>query len=154
MNRFERVSSRREILGQLLWFLAWAFVTGCGIFLTPSSHGHGTHQQLGLPPCPSVLLWQRPCPGCGLTTAFTSLLHGDISGSLRAHPLSFALYGLFTLSALVAFGAFLRGYRWDTNNPSSNRLLIWIFVVFFIFGLWRFFTVRMVPMPEPLVWSR
>ena len=28
-----------------------------------------------------------PCPGCGSTRAFIALLHGDIIGSLRYHPL-------------------------------------------------------------------
>lgn len=154
MNRFEPVSSRREIFGQLLWFLAWVFITAVGLFLAPSAQGHGTHQQLGLPPCPSVILWHRPCPGCGLTTAFSALLHGDISGSLAAHPLGLVLYALFTVSALVAIGAYLRRYRWETNNPISNRFLMSIFVVVIAVGLFRFCTVRMVPMPEPLVWSR
>lgn len=46
------------------------------VFLTPNPAGHGTHTQLGLPPCGWVLAFGKPCPTCGMTTAFTHMAHG------------------------------------------------------------------------------
>ena len=37
--------------------------------------------------CFTRTLTGLPCPGCGLTTAAKSLLHGEISASLKYHPL-------------------------------------------------------------------
>jgi hypothetical protein len=44
-----------------------------------------THEQLGLPPCRFYELFDRPCPSCGLTTSFSLLMHGDLTGSLNAN---------------------------------------------------------------------
>jgi len=38
------------------------------------ARGHGTHQQLGLPPCTFYVIFQRPCPACGMTTSWAWLL--------------------------------------------------------------------------------
>ena len=75
MVRFRDGVPRNKLSGQLVWFLAWVGITGFGLFLTASRELHGTHQQLGLPPCPSVAFFDRPCFGCGMTTSITSLLH-------------------------------------------------------------------------------
>jgi hypothetical protein len=53
--------------------------------LTPDERGHGTHQQLGLPPCTFFLLFGRPCPSCGMTTAWVRLVHGHVAEALRAN---------------------------------------------------------------------
>ena len=37
--------------------------------------------------CPLDLVFGVPCPLCGTTRAFLSLLHGDISGAFYYHPL-------------------------------------------------------------------
>ena len=44
-----------------------------------------THTQLGLPPCNMVVLTGKPCPSCGMTTAFSLLMHGDVANSFRAN---------------------------------------------------------------------
>ena len=122
---------------QLFWFLTWVFVTGFGAYLTPSVAGHGTHQELGLPPCPSVLLFDRPCPGCGLTTSWTALIHGQIGASFRAHALGPVLYLLFTVTALVGGYGWLKRWRFHTEIPLINRSLLAFTVVFFAYGLGR-----------------
>ncbi|MFN9367951.1 MAG: DUF2752 domain-containing protein [Planctomycetia bacterium] len=38
---------------------------------------HGTHRQLGLPACTLRSLTGVGCPSCGMTTAFSLLVHGD-----------------------------------------------------------------------------
>jgi hypothetical protein len=44
-----------------------------------------THVQLGLPPCSFRILTGVPCPACGLTTSFSLLVHGNVTGSFRAN---------------------------------------------------------------------
>ncbi|MEC9374691.1 MAG: hypothetical protein VYC34_12640, partial [Planctomycetota bacterium] len=46
--------------------------------LTPSPDGHGTHTRLGLTPCPWVLTLNKPCPTCGMTTAFAHAADGQL----------------------------------------------------------------------------
>jgi len=142
MVRFEPVSSRRAISGHLLYFLAWIAITVCAALLTPAPSGHGTHQQLGLPPCPSVLFYGRPCPGCGLTTAFCATVHGQFATAFHAHPLGTALYCLFTVSAFLNLYGFIKLKRFDTNSSRFTWFLVALTIVFFSFGAWRFFTQR------------
>ena len=44
-----------------------------------------SHTQLGMSPCNFVVLFNRPCPTCGMTTSFALLMHGDILASMRAN---------------------------------------------------------------------
>jgi hypothetical protein len=54
--------------------------------LSPDPTGLGTHQQLGLPPCSSRLLWDMRCPACGMTTSWAHLVRGEVLESVRANP--------------------------------------------------------------------
>ena len=137
MALFEPAPSRRRIAGQLLYFLSWLTITGFGAFLHPSTTGHGTHEQLGLPPCPSVLLFSRPCPGCGLTTSWTAFIHGDLAAAFHAHPLGPLLYMFFTVTALMALRGFVIQQRLCLDTPRFNRALVAGAVIFFCFGLVR-----------------
>ncbi len=47
--------------------------------LEPEPQGFGTHQQLGLPACPSWVLWDARCPMCGMTTAWAWTTRGEWS---------------------------------------------------------------------------
>jgi hypothetical protein len=142
MLRFYPAESRSKLWGQALWFLAWLFVTTVAISLTPSQSGHATHTQLGLAPCPSATILHRPCPGCGLTTAFTATVHGDFGLALKAHPLGSALYLLFTASALACGYGWVRKLRFNTDGKEFNRLLGWIVCVFLVVSMIRFAVVN------------
>jgi hypothetical protein len=54
--------------------------------LSPDAAGHGTHEQLGLPPCGWLLATGYPCPTCGMTTAFAAAAEGDLLTSLVTQP--------------------------------------------------------------------
>ena len=84
MALYDGTDNRTKLSGQLSFFFVWLAITLIAIVLRPDPSGHGTHTQLGLPPCPSVLLFNRPCPGCGLTTSFTAVLHGDFVAAFHA----------------------------------------------------------------------
>lgn len=86
--------------------------------LRPDPLGHGTHQQLGLPPCTFVVLFGRRCPSCGMTTSWSHLVRGEVAGAAKANA-GGALLGLVALAAepwLVASAA--RG-RWLGMRPNA-----------------------------------
>ena len=135
---FDEQVPRKHLLGQAAVFAIWIGTTAIGAFLHPSAAGHGTHEQLGLPACPSVLLFDRPCPGCGLTTSWTATIHGNIPFALHAHPLGPLLYLLFTCLALLGGYGYITGRRLRTYSEPFNRASAIIAAVFICFGLIRF----------------
>ena len=122
--------------------MTWLGTTVVGLLLRPSSSGHGTHTQLGLPSCPSVTLFGRPCPGCGLTTSWTNLLHGRWVESFQSNALGPALYLAFTFMAVVAAAMYLRGRYWDTNTKVFNIASSTLLASFLIYGAVRFASLR------------
>ena len=96
---------RRRAVG-LLGLLAIAAM------LKPSPLGHGTHQQLGLPPCTFWVLFGRPCPTCGMTTAWAHLVRGQWVDACRAN-LGGALLGLLAMVAAP----------WLLGSADSRRLV-------------------------------
>ena len=153
MVSFDSGYTKKQLFGQLLWGLAWIFVTACGIYLRPDPAGHGTHMQLGLPACPSTMFFDRPCPGCGLTTSFTATIHGNFAAAFQAHALGTFLYLAFTVSALACLWAYFRNTRFNTDSRRFSWALGGLLVVFFSFGALRFFmaTNYNAKLPQPFV---
>jgi hypothetical protein len=137
LNEFFSPTSRQIAAAQVVWFGLWVIVTTIGLWLRPDTHGHGTHQQLGLSPCPSVLFFSRPCPGCGLTTSWTAFLHGDFARSFTAHAIGPYMYVAFTVIAWASLIAFLKNYRIRGESVVLNRIIIASAVVFFSYGFVR-----------------
>jgi Protein of unknown function (DUF2752) len=54
-------------------------------WLTPNPRGLGTHQQLGLPPCTIVEWYGVRCPSCGMTTAWSHILRGQVVAAFRCN---------------------------------------------------------------------
>lgn len=77
--------------GGLLLMAAW---------FEPAADGHGTHTQLGLPPCGWVVGMGIPCPSCGMTTSFAHAADGNLLGALRVQPAG-ALLALGTAMVFV-----------------------------------------------------
>ncbi len=137
MKLLEPGHPKKYISNQLLWFVCWLAVTGVGAWLTPSVDGHGTHQKLGLPPCPSVLLFNRPCPGCGMTTSWSAFIHGNFGLSFHAHPLGPFTYLLFTAVAWLGLYGFAKNTRVKTELRSFSWTLSAAAAVFVAFGFIR-----------------
>ena len=57
----------------------------------------------GIPVCLFHSLTGLPCPGCGLTRAFSSLLHGQAAAAFAYHPFVFLLLPLFAIMAAHNF---------------------------------------------------
>lgn len=139
MVRLEPAPGRLTMTLQLLWFVAWLAVTTIALVLAPSPLGHGTHTQLGLAQCPSVTLFGRLCPGCGLTTSFSAFAHGNLALAFSAHPFGPLLYLGFTALTISSLVASIRGKKLQTNTRPFNLILVAFFVAFFAHGCWRFF---------------
>lgn len=128
---------RKELRSQMTWFASWLAVTTIGAVLTPDKSGHGTHQQLGLPPCPSVLVFDRPCPGCGLTTSWTAFIHGNFAEAFHAHPLGPPLYLLYTFTAVLSLFGFARGARFGSDSKEFTYITWTAVSIFMTFGIVR-----------------
>lgn len=80
-------------------------VLSVAAWLTPSPTGFGTHEQLALRPsvglqtCTWVALTGKPCPTCGMTTAFAHSANADFLAAFKAQPMG-------TLLALAASTGF------------------------------------------------
>jgi Protein of unknown function (DUF2752) len=72
--------------------------------LTPSRIGFGTHQQLGLPPCTSLLVFGSRCPACGMTTSWALATRGEFAASISTNAGGFLL-ALIAL-AFIPFGCY------------------------------------------------
>ena len=93
--------------------------------------GSGTHQQLGLPACGWMAMFNRPCPACGMTTAFAHAASGNLVGAALAQPFGTAL--AVTVAAAFWVGAFAA----VTGSPAVKlfgKLLmprfLWVFGAF------------------------
>ncbi len=141
MTLLKDVAPRSQLKGHLYWFLVWLGVTVLGAFvLRASPLGHGTHTQLGLPPCGSVIAFDRPCPGCGLTTSWTALLHGNVAQSFAANLFGPLLYLGYTVSAGVCLYGYAKGRRFDTTSRPITRILMVTLLAFIAYGVVRFAT--------------
>lgn len=78
-------------------------VLAVAAWLEPSTAGHGTHTQLGLPPCSFWAFTSWPCPMCGATTTFSLLAHGRVIEGVVNQPFAALLFlatlGVFAVSA-------------------------------------------------------
>jgi hypothetical protein len=137
MGLFERGFERSNLRGQMYGFGIWLAVTVVGAALHPDPSGHGTHTQLGLPPCPSAFLFDRPCPGCGMTTSWSATIHGDLPAAFAAHPLGPILYGAFTAYALAGLFGWFRRLKLNTDSLAFSRALLGLAVLVVTFGIVR-----------------
>jgi hypothetical protein len=62
-----------------------AGVLSVAAWLTPDPSGHGTHRQLGLPPCSSITLLGLRCPACGMTTSWALMIEGRVAEAIEAN---------------------------------------------------------------------
>ncbi len=129
---------RAARLGHALVVLGVLTLIGLGLYLKPNPSGHGTHQQLHLPPCSVYFLTGRPCPSCGLTTSVSAWLHGDWQLGWRANP-----FGIVVLMGALALGInslmvllFRRGVR--IHPLLLNWGLIILILAWLVHGILRF----------------
>lgn len=106
-------SSRAALVSRAVWAVLFAVpvaVVVTAAMLTPSPEGHGTHTQLGLPPCGFLVFSGYPCPGCGLTTAFAHMVRLQIGGAWHANPFGIVLFLCTVAFIPLAAVGFIRGW--------------------------------------------
>lgn len=85
-----------------------------GSLLVPDPSGTGTHTQLHLPPCAFLMVFGKPCPSCGMTTAFALALHGRPLDALVVQPA-----GVAVLAACFATWLYLP-IAWRSRRPFEH----------------------------------
>ena len=116
------------------------------VVITPSPDGVGTHQQLGLPTCGWILAGDLPCPTCGMTTAWSHAVRGQIHLAFIAQPLglilavaalALAIGGLITAITGYSFQSLL--YKYSPTKiiivVASMSILSWLFKILVHKGL-------------------
>ncbi len=109
-------------------------------WLSPSADGHGTHTQLKMPTCSWVTTFDKPCPTCGMTTAFAHAADGHLIASAQVQPAG-ALLAVATASAFwtllhtAVFGSRIsRLFRplWTTRwitAAAAGLVIAWIYKI-------------------------
>ena len=100
---FDRLLSLLFLAGSIAVLLA-AFT------LDPDPRGHGTHEQLGLPPCGFLRDHGVPCISCGMTTSFAAMAHGDPAHAFRANPFGALLFFVAVMAPLHFARALVSGF--------------------------------------------
>lgn len=77
---------RKRLVAEIAVLILCGGMLLVAALLTPSPAGTGTHTQLGMPPCGFLVVYHKPCPSCGLTTAFSNMARGSVIAAFRAHP--------------------------------------------------------------------
>ncbi len=122
-----RASARRSAEHYAVLAVAGLALLGMlvlGLWLVPDPSGHGTHRQLGMPPCMTMELWNLPCPGCGVTTSVTLATQGRPLDALRNQP-----FGLLIAVGLVLF------VLWALWSHATGRDL-WVWLHTLRLGRW------------------
>lgn len=83
---------------------AAAGLLGLALWMQPSAEGVGTHRQLGLPRCGWIVAADMPCPTCGMTTAWSHAVRGDLPAAFMAQPFGLLTFLGAVCTLLVAIG--------------------------------------------------
>ena len=102
-------------------------VLAAAAMLDPAGGGHGTHEQMGIPPCSLLSQTGWPCPSCGLTTSVTATAHGELGLAWRSQPFGLPLFVLLTAGALGGV-AELVGGRSLLHRVRPRLWWVWVLV--------------------------
>jgi hypothetical protein len=120
---------RRERLALAAVGLVLVGLLAVAVWIPPSPTGYGAHRRLGLPPCMFLTLFGRPCPTCGMTTAWAHLMKGHWLAALQANAGGALLCLLASAAAPWTLGSAIRG-AW-LAGPPRDVTIAWIAVVVF-----------------------
>jgi hypothetical protein len=91
----QRSYPKADLFERVIWAI---IMVGCmtvlclALWLDPEPAGHGTHEQLGLPPCGLVAAYNIPCPSCGFTTTFSYAAHLRFIDAIKNQPFGFLIF--------------------------------------------------------------
>jgi len=87
----------------------------------PDARGYGTHRRFGLPPCSFRALTGRPCPTCGMTTAWAYLVRGQAVRAVLANA-GGAILGLGAATAAVWMAVSALAGTWWIGRPEPEYI--------------------------------
>lgn len=114
-------------------------------FLEPSPAGVGTHQQLGLPPCPFLTMTTIPCPLCGLTTSISLAARGTVFAALLVQPFGLVIF----LGSLVTTGIATTSIWWRIDlikrvlSRRANQLFYTLTIIFILSWLYKIASMKL-----------
>lgn len=119
--------------------LAPLVLVAMGAFLVPSPNGHGTHEQLGLPPCRMIQWFGIPCPGCGVTTSVTLAAQGHFARAFVTQPFGVVCFLLGVASLPWALWVQFSGRDAYVELRRYARVRVWaVFLALMAFGwIWK-----------------
>lgn len=100
-----------------------AVLLALAAYLQPSERGFGTHQQLGLPPCSFRVWFGFRCPSCGMTTAWSQMMHGRPIRAVQANSAGAMLCVVVLVAVPCLFVSGVRG-RWIVRPPGEFTLAV------------------------------
>ncbi len=129
-KKWWRALSPRERLAAMAVTLGVLAVAGIARLLHPDPRGLGTHEQLGLPPCMMTVIFHIPCPFCGMTTAFSLVIHGRFMQALRVQPAGcMAACFAITLGLASLLFAIIGKGPMGILSPPVMRWLGWVLMI-------------------------
>lgn len=101
--------------------------------LRPSPRGVGTHEQLGLPPCPLLHLTGIPCPSCGLTTSFAHAARLHFYQALITQPFGLIAFCLTVLSIPLSLYLIRRRIAWaDFIHARGINAVLYVLLALYL----------------------
>lgn len=106
--------------------------------LTPAPSGFGTHRQLGLPPCTTLAVFGIRCPMCGMTTAWSHTIRGDLVAAANSNLGGLLLAG-YAVYALAMSRRMIVHNHWPSrgNRNAATFSLLAITCVTVVNWCWR-----------------
>ena len=96
--------------------------------LEPNPAGFGTHRQLGFSECTMFAWTGRPCPTCGMTTAWAWLVRGHVHRAVDAN-LAGTLVGILAVVAIP--WSLISGClgRWIGIRPREDVMITTVLII-------------------------
>ena len=107
-------------------FLARLFLIGLGVVGLYTAGAEIALEEVSLIPCILHLVFDVPCPGCGMTRACLAITHGHFAEAWHYHPFSFLIIGLAI--GVACFPIRLKN-AWNRCSPVTRNLLAIIGIV-------------------------
>jgi Protein of unknown function (DUF2752) len=146
MTRFHQKYSQQDRLGYLITPLISAAILVIARLLQPSSRGVGTHEQMGLPPCPFLYLTGIPCPSCGLTTSFAYAARFEFFSSLITQPFGLIIFFLTIFAIPLSIFLSRRRITWyELMHARIVNKLIYVAVALYVLSWFYKITVWRYP---------
>lgn len=106
------------------WSLFLTAGFALAISLDPDPRGYGTHQKMGLPPCTFRVMFDLPCPSCGMTTSFAHFVRGQFLRSAQANVAGLLLAAVCAVQVPWCWYSIYRGRLWNVSRPDVG--LVWL----------------------------